>query len=657
VCTVAALLVVAVAAVFLGLAVGGGATPEKLQDPGPLVRYGLPIARLVVNLSAAGMLGALVLVLWALSPTEKASARALDMAATSAAVMTVASAVTGFLVFEQITAVPPSFDADFGQKIGQFLTSVELGQAWLATTLLAAASTVLCVAVRNRTALVFVTILAAVSFVPLAQQGHAAGAANHDAAVTALGLHVIFIATWVGGLATVVVIRRDLARDRLVEVVRRYSTLALVCFIIVAISGYVSAAIRMGTVAELGTPYGVLVLLKIGALLALGGFGAIQRTVSIRRMSRSAAARSSPFWVLVTGEGLLMGVASGLATALARTATPGGTAELPGGAQTPASVLTNSPLPPWPDWQRYITEWNFDLLWLIICGFALFFYLAGVWRVRRRGDRWPMYRTVLWVAGIAVLGYTTNGGVNVYEEYLFSSHMAAHMILTMAVPVLLVPGAPITLAMRAIRPRKDGSRGAREWLLFAIHSRVADILTHPLVAAGLFAGSLWLFYYSPLFRWATVDHVGHQWMIVHFLVTGYLFVQSMIGIDPVKQRLSYPFRLLLLLGTMAFHAFFGLALMMGSSLLLPDWYGAMGWGTDALTDQQLGGGIAWGIGEIPTLALAMTVAIRWSRTDERESRRRDRHADRTGDAELRAYNERLVGLAQRDGRAGRGGHE
>src|SRR6185437_5263313 len=118
-----------------------------------------------------------------------------------------------------------------------------------------------------------------------------------------------------------------------------------------------------------------------------------------------------------------------------------------------------------------------------------------------------------------LLFYITSGGVNVYEKYLFSSHMLAHMVLTMMVPLFLVPGAPITLALRTIRKRSDGSRGAREWIMLTVHSRVAAVLTNPIVAAVLFAGSLWAFYYTPLFRWATTDHIGHEWMIIHFLIT------------------------------------------------------------------------------------------------------------------------------------------
>ena len=655
----AVLLTVALVATFAGLAYGGGAAPLPIQDPGPVARFGLPISKLLVNLGAAGMLGALVLAVWALTPKRREFDVALDVAAASAALLTVASAATGLFTFLVVTGEPLAFDDAFGQKLGQFVTSIELGQAWLTTTLVAAGVTVLCFAVRNQTALVFVTVLAAAALVPMAQQGHAAGTAGHDAAVTSLGLHLVFVCVWLGGLLTIVLLRNQLDDGRLPVVLARYSTVALICFIVVALSGYASAALRIGTLDELGTPYGVLVIAKVAALIALGLFGAVQRRFLIARMTRGAVSVGAglemrpavrvgrDFWILVVAELAFMGLASGVAAALARTATP--VAEEPGSlARTPAEFLTGEPLPPWPEWTRFFTEWRPDLIWLLACGFGIFFYIAGVLRLRRRGDHWPVYRTVLWVAGLLLLAYITSGGVNVYESYLFSAHMAAHMVLTMAVPVLLVPGAPVTLAARAIRSRKDGSRGGREWILIAVHSKFAGIIANPIVAAVLFAGSLWVFYYSPIFRWTMVDHIGHEWMIVHFLITGYLFVQSLIGIDPVPYRLPYPFRLLLLLGTMAFHAFFGLAIMSSTGLFLADWYGAMGWGTDALADQQVGGGITWSIGEIPTLALAVTVAVQWARSDEKESRRRDRHADRTGDAELAEYNARLALIAEHD---------
>jgi cytochrome c oxidase assembly factor CtaG/putative copper export protein len=633
---------------LIGLAYGGGAAERPIGDPGAVVRFGLPISKLLVNIGAAMTLGPILLALFALSAKKDEYHRALDIAAAGAALYAVASGVTGFFTFLNVTGTAVSFDDQFGSKLGLFFTDVELGQAWLATTLIAATLTVLCFAVRGQTLMVFVGVLALISLVPMAQQGHAAGSAGHDAAVNALGLHLLFAGVWLGGLVTIVLLRGSLDGDRIVPVMKRYSTIALISFIVVAVSGYASAELRIGSLDRLLTPYGVLVIGKVAALVVLGLFGAMQRSWLIGRMATAAKTVGRYFWWLIVAELAFMGVASGLAAALARTATP--VPEELSGSPTAAELLTGEPLPPELTFSRYFTVWGFDLIWLLICAFGIFFYLAGVVRLHRRGDRWPVLRAVSWALGLLVLFYLTNGGVAAYQDYLFSVHMLGHMGLTMLVPVLLVPGAPVTLAMRAIAHRTDGSRGGREWILLGVHSKFASIIAHPIVAAALFVGSLWIFYYSPLFRWATVDHIGHEWMIVHFVLTGYLFVQSLIGIDPVPVRLGYPMRLLLLLATMAAHAFFGLSIMSNVGLFLPDWFGAMGrtWGAPPLIDQQNGGGIAWSIGELPTIALAITVAIQWSRSDAKDAKRLDRNADRTGDAELKEYNERLARLATSD---------
>ena len=471
-------------------------------------------------------------------------------------------------------------------------------------------------------------------------------AAGHGAAVSSLGLHLVFAAVWLGGLLTIVFIRRSLETGRIGQVLSRYSTFALICFIVVAVSGYVNASLRVGSFDGLTTPYGVLVIVKVGALLALGVFGAFQRRWLIGRMQRSSNGGRPLFWWLIATELAFMGVASGVAAALART-NPLVPEDVPD--TSPAVTLTGEPLPPELTPMRYLTEWRFDVLWALVVGFLAFFYLAGVWRLARRGDRWPIQRTVLWLAGVGLLFYVTNGALNVYEQYLFSAHMLAHMTLGMMIPVLLVTGAPVTLALRAIRKRTDGSRGPREWIMLAVHSRVAGVFANPIVAALLFTVSLWVFYYTPVFAYATEDHIGHQLMIAHFVFTGYLFVQALIGVDPVPYRAPYPLRLILLLGTMAFHAFFGLSLITGEGLLLADWYGAMGrpWGQDALADQQTGGGIAWSVGEIPTIILAIVVAFMWAGSDTKEATRLDRKADRDGDADLEGYNRMLAGLTKR----------
>lgn len=616
----ALLLVVSFAALLLALAVGGAAAPREVFDPGAVVRYGLPIVTLLMNLGVAVTLGSLVLVSFALSDDEPEFTKALDVAAAASAFWTVASAATGLFTFLSLSGRPLSLDANFGAVLSQFLEGRPDGQtvgpSWVVTTLVAAIVTVLCFAVRNRVLVVMVTALAVIGLVPIALQGHSAGAAGHDAATSSLGLHIVFAAIWLGGLVTIVLLRKSLEGGRIAPVIARYSTIAIICFVVVAASGYVNAALRVGTLPQLLTPYGILVLVKVFALGALGLFGLTQRTLLVKKMQGAGNGASKFFWWLVAAELAFMGLASGVAAALAKTATPvAQTAE----GTSPSWLLTNSPLPPKLTLGRYFTTWDFDLIWVLIVGFLAFFYVAGVWRLHRRGERWPVLRTVLWMAGLALLFFVTNGVVAVYEKYLFSTHLLALLLIALAVPLLLVSAAPLTLALCTIEKRVDGSRGPREWIMIGVDSPVSSIVRNPPFMAVLVSGSLFAFYYSALFRWATTDNIWHEATIAYFLVVGCLFVLSMVGGTRSPRLASSPgriiaLRLIAILVMIVFSVFFGLVLETGTGLLLADWYGAMGrtWGVSALADQQLGGAIAWNVGGLSAVILLIAVAARWS---------------------------------------------
>lgn len=634
-------VLVALGALLVALALTNAARDDG-EGLSAAVRYGRPIAQLLVNLAASAAIGILVIAAYALRPADVRWDRLLDAAAAAAAVWTVGAGACALLSFGANADTPIS-SPDFGRQFVAFLTTISLGQVWLAQTVAAALLTVLAIGVRSHTGVALVAAAAVAALIPLALQGHSAEAAgDHGAAIVAFGLHIAGAAAWIGGLGVLLVLGLGSRGRPLADLAERYSTVALGCFVVVAFSGVVSAAIRVPQPAELLTPYGVLILVKSAALLLAGTIGAVHRTVLLPRIAGGATRR--PFLALVAGELVVLGVASGFAAGLSASAAPEGRLAVP---TTPAEILTELPLPPPFSVATLLGQWRPDPLWILGCAGLAVLYAAGVVRLRRRGDAWPLHRTLSWLTGIGVLAWLTSGGLNRYQEVLFSAHMLEHMALTMVVPLLLVPAAPITLALRAVPARRDGTRGVREWLLLGVHSRIGTVLANPIVAAVLFAGSLVVFYYSPLFRWATTDHIGHEWMTLHFLATGYLFVQSLIGVDPVPFRFPFPIRLLVLLATMAFHAFFGLSLILGSGLLLADWYGAMGWGTSALADQRAGGAIAWSVGEIPTLVLAVAVAVTWARSDDREARRRDRAEDRSGDAELTAYNAMLARLGSR----------
>lgn len=638
---------------LIGLIIGGGAAASALADAGEVVRYGQPIAKLIMNFSTAVAVGSLIFAAFALQDKTRLLGKALDLASAGAIIWAISGALNFLFTYLYVSGSAISFDSSFGESLWMFASSIEMGTSLALNICAAVLISVLAIAARSLTSTALLAALGLAGLVPMALIGHAAGTAGHAMAVNSIGIHLVAVVMWVGGLVALFTVRGE-SYEESALLTRRYSTLALAAFALIAISGVASASIRITKISDIFSAYGALLILKVSVLVLLGVLGAIYRTRLVGKLAQGASVAKS-FYSLVAVEFVLMGTAIGFATALAKTAPP-----LDGDGiidVTPAQLLTGEPLPPELTPIRWLTVWKLDLVWAIICVAAVVAYLVGVRRLAKRGDKWPMLRTVSWVSGMVVLFYTTSGALNAYQEYLFSVHMIGHMILAMGIPVLLVPGAPVTLLMRAVEKRTDNSRGIREWVLWAVHTKYARFVANPLIAAVLFASSLVTFYYTPLFSWATQEHIGHQWMVVHFLITGYLFAQALIGIDPGPGRLPYAARLLLLIATMAFHAFFGLSLMSGSGLLLADWYGAMGrtWGEAPLDDQHTGGAIAWGIGELPTAALTIIVSIQWFKSDARDAKRLDRQSDRTGNKDVEDYNQMLAKLAARDERASKNG--
>lgn len=650
----AAVAVALLAVVAAGSFSGAFQALTLFADPGAGVRWGMPAATVVTELSAAVTIGSLVLAACVL-PAGDAVRRALGIAGIASGVWAVA-AVLHLVLHAAWSMLVPLTDPAFGAMFWSFVTEAEVGRAYLGVAVVAAVTSALALAVRGPVGAMWTTAAALVAVAFQASTGHAAGASGHALAVSAMFLHLGGAALWVGGLAAIALLGlRDAAVP---SAIRRYSAIAGWCFAAVAVSGLVSGWLRLGSVDALGTEYGVLLVVKAGLLLVLGGLGWAHRGTVLRRLpaeSTDRAARPSSgsvpwlFWRLAAVELLVMGAVSGVAVALGSTAPP--VPEVPTGELTAAQRITGHPLPPEPTLARWFTEFQWDLILSFACAAALVVYVRWVVRLARRGDRWPVLRTVSWCLGIVVLFWASNGGAAVYGHVLFSAHMVQHMVLAMVVPLLLVLAAPVTLLLRAVPARRDGSRGPREWVLTLVHSWWGRTMANPIVAAVLFAGGMIVFYYTPLFELSLRTYPGHLWMTVHFTLVGYLFANALVGIDPGPSRPSYPLRIVLLFATMAFHAFFGVALTSGTALLVPEWFGLMGrpWGPSAIEDQQRGGAVAWGIGELPTLLLAIGVAVSWARSDTREARRKDRAADRDGDAELEAYNAMLAKMAERKG--------
>ncbi|MGE5830622.1 MAG: cytochrome c oxidase assembly protein [Micromonosporaceae bacterium] len=250
-------------------------------------------------------------------------------------------------------------------------------------------------------------------------------------------------------------------------------------------------------------------------------------------------------------------------------------------------------------------------------------YGYGVRRLHRRGNRWPVGRSVLFGVGLALVALGTVSGLAAYDETLLSVHMVQHMVLSMLAPIALALGAPVTLALRTLAPVP------RRRLLAVLHSRAAKVLTFPVFTFVVFVASPFVLYFSGLYR----ASLAHEWLHVlvhlHFVIGGCLFFWPLIGLDPLPGRLPYPLRALLMFLSTPLHTVLGLTIMQSASLLGGDWYPslALTW-ADPPADQRLAGGILWAGGELVSVAMLGALVVQWMRQAEREARRIDRALDR-----------------------------
>ncbi|MEJ8633557.1 MULTISPECIES: cytochrome c oxidase assembly protein [Streptomyces] len=293
-------------------------------------------------------------------------------------------------------------------------------------------------------------------------------------------------------------------------------------------------------------------------------------------------------------------------------------------------------------------EFSPDPFFLTGCVLALVLYGWGVLRLRRRGDSWPVSRTVLFTVGVLSVALVMCTKLNDYGMVMFSVHMVQHMVISMLSPIVLLLGAPVTLALRALPVAGRGRKGPREVLLALLHSRYMKIVTHPAFTIPLFIASLYGLYFTPLFDFLMGSTVGHAAMMVHFLAVGLVFFWPIMGVDPGPHRPGYVMRMLELFAGMPFHAFFGIALMMATEPMIGAYRNPpASLGIDALTDQNAAGGIAWAFSEIPSVLVLIALVFQWYRSEQRQARRLDRAADRDGDKELEAYNAYLASLQAR----------
>lgn len=593
--------------------------------PGMPTNIGEIVGYFVAALSAALVLGGLAYVVTTAQPDERG---VLDPQ--SFKVHLLAERVSALWLVAAIAMVPVQAAAESGLGVTRLLGSggfgdaigaSEMARGWIAVAICALVTVV---GLRLTVRWVWHAVLlipALIGVIAAPVTGNAGQGPDHDYSTSAVIIFALALATLVGAKAAATVAPPIAALRRRVRLVE------VTCGAVALAYGTLLLVLLCGLTRLTNTDYGRLGILAAAALtigVIADATGWSGRAVSALTAMVSLAAVSA--MAIQTAPRLLAH------------------------RFTAWDVFLGYELPQPPNALRLLTLWRFDPLvgtGALVLG-AL--YVAGVVRLRRRGDRWPGGRSAAWLAGCLALLFVSSSGVKSYGSAMFSVHMSEHMTLNMFIPVFLVLGAPLTLALRALRPAPAGSPpGPREWLLWLVHSPVTRFISHPVTAFVLFVGSLYAVYFTPIFDTLVRYHWGHEFMSIHFLLTGYLYFWGIIGIDPGPRRLPFVGRLGLLFAVMPFHAFFGIATMTMTTAIGGTFYRslALPWLPSVIDNQHLGGAIAWASSEAPVLVVVVALVAQWARQDRRAASRSDRHADADyADDDLDAYNAMLKELAR-----------
>ena len=618
-----------------------------LNSAGPLISSLTTVGKfisLTASFATIGLLLAMGFLLLDEAGKLSASAKALrNSAALTAFVWASGQALNILTTLANILGTSLSGALD-PTSLRSFVTQIDLGKYMFIQLCLALIISALLSRARTVAAANTLLVIAIIAVIAPIFASHSASSGSHSLAIGSLIVHVVALTFWVGGLIAITVLS---AEDRAIAL-PRFSSLSLWAVIAVVASGSANAWARLNFQSAWSSNYARLVILKVLLTSILIYLGYLNRKHLSGKWQISLKSLTRLLFIEVTI--MLATVLAG--SRLSNMAPP---ARSESSILDPGLGIAGITTPPAPNIWRVISLYDPDALMIAVLITAVALYIKGVVILSRRGDKWPVGRTVAFAIGISVIDYATSGGLGVYANFSFEYHMIAHMALGMIAPIGIVLGAPITLALRTLpQGRNQEERGVRGTLIALLHSKPAGIFTNPAVILAVFDGSLFLLYMTPLFGNMMQSHLGHLVMNAHFLLAGILFFHVIIGIDPNPRKVPHLVRIVILFAAMSIHAFFAIALISTSTVIDQGYFASLQtpWNLDLLADQHAGGSIAWAMGEIPILLALVATFIQWMRDDKRETKRIDRNETRLAAMgepdDLAQYNAYLTSLAAKD---------
>lgn len=590
-------LAVPVVAVLLGtwlvtLLTAGGrpvtGLPVGLTDPGPLVGWGLRLARPVALVAAVLTVGSL-LVAGGLGPRDPALRDRCLRTTRRAATTWSVTGLLGYVLSVCDASGVPLTGLALAQLDPRHASTASAAHLALASGAGAVAAATSRVGTASGARLLLVVALA--SALPVPAVGHVTTADDGGASLSGLLVHVVAALLWTGGLAGVVVHLRGHPAG-LALAVPRFSVLALGAYLALAGSGLVTLAGLLplsgaGWSAAWSGGYAAVVAAKVAVLGVLGVLGWQHRR---RTLAALDAGRPRSFLRLATGELLVMGAALGLAAGLSATPVP----PLPTGSPAHSSTRAVEEI----SVVQLVTAWRPNALVLLVVAVGLAAYLVAA-RSTRDGTGaggWPRRRTVCFATGCALAAALLCSGVATYSSALVSVHVAQLLATLLAVPALLLLGHPGRLA-------RESASG------LGLPGRVTAVLEAPAVGALATFALLTLLYRTPLVTLTLRSPWWHLLVLLLAVACGTALLWPLLG----EPRAGPPRGWEPAAWLMAVATSLGvLALRLGTDdrLVAAAWFAELrlGW-VDPLADQRLAG-LAAAVAAAAVVALSLLAATR-----------------------------------------------
>lgn len=612
--------------------------------PGAGVSVASTLLRTVVELSSVLTVGALVSMLFLVAAPGARPTRVdgqLEWRIARVTSLSWAISATALIAVDAVDAsgVPFSRLLDPGALL-YLVQASALPRAWIVVAVLAfVAYFVIAFGARWTTMLVAVWCSAIAVLAPVVV-GQVLVGPDHDFGSDAGIVQAIALAVLMGAVL-VLGLRVASGRRLRPATIERLGWLTLVSLPLIIASEVLLAAFKLVGGQFWNTPTGLAIGIRLLLLVVAAAIALTTANAWRRGRLREAGVRA----VLAAGALIAAGVVA-IGVAMTRMPPP------QYGVDTSVmQVFLGFDLTEAPSVAVLFTHWRPNILFLVIAIAGMTAYAVALRSAMRKGVRWPVGRTISWMLGWLTVIVGTSSGFGAYSGADFGVHMIVHMSLNMLAPLLLALGGVMTLMLRATTPAPAPTApGPHEWIVAVMHWPLLRVLTNPLVVFVLFIGSYYALYLTPVFGEVMPFHFGHQAMNLHFLIVGYLYYWTVIGVDRTPRPLPPMGKLGLVLAAMPFHAFFGIAVMTSTTPIAENFYRMLGapWADDLLASQYLGGGVAWAGGELPLLIVVIALGIQWAKQDKREAKRVDRRLDMGLDDEFDAYNRMLLQLSDRD---------